>query len=82
MTPQKRPPTRAALSFLRNFFTTTDIFLKFFRLPSKKDLLGVSKHAVLVRKVLKKIFLRKTLNFFQDCPIKQSTEVETPGAHG
>ncbi|MBV8621887.1 MAG: hypothetical protein JO174_00215 [Herbaspirillum sp.] len=31
---------------------------------------------------LEKDFLLKALNFFQDCPIKQSTEVETPEAHG
>ncbi|MDR9834361.1 hypothetical protein [Herbaspirillum huttiense] len=40
------------------FLAATAIFLKFLELPSKKDLLGVSKHAVLVRKALKKIFCK------------------------
>jgi len=31
---------------------------------------------------LEKDFLPQALNFFQDCPITHTTEVETPGAHG
>jgi hypothetical protein len=56
--PAENRPSGRFLLFRTFFLAATAIFLKFFELPSKKDLLGVSKHAVLVRKALKKIFCK------------------------